>query len=432
MMHHSLQIFFMLFVFIGISCQAPGDTSLVRLIEHDGNHELYYKGNEYFIKGVVTPDYFEQIRSFGANSVRTGSLDNSKLDLLDSLGLTVLYGLPVKPERSGMDYNDSMAVNEQFRTVISRVREMKDHPSILFWQLGNELDFVDPETPPNWKVYDAINDMAREIHRIDPGRPVLTVLGTGKKWKLGEFIKRCPDLDLVGINAYGDIGEINDWFNEYEFNKPFIVTEWGPVGHWQVPRNHRGLPIEQNSTEKAASYRDHYEAAVLANPGTCLGSYVFYWQQKQERTHTWYGMFDKQRRMSAAVDVMRTYWTNSPPPNLAPEIESFSLDGNSTYDSINLVTGKTYTAQIQVNDPDGDSLSYFWEVLPENSEFGYGGQGEEKPEPVNCIIEINQNQLKFSAPQESGDFRLYVTIYDYPGNHFSYANIPFYVPPSTK
>ncbi len=305
---------------------------------------------------------------------------------------------------------------------------MKDHPAILCWQLGNELDYVDPQTPPDWKVYDAINDMAKEIHHIDPSRPVLTVLGTGKKWKMEEFIRRCPDMDLIGINAYADIVEIPEWLDRYNFSRPYIVTEWGPKGHWQVPRTSRGLPIEQTSTEKAASYREHYEKVILADSTRCLGSYVFYWHQKQEQTHTWYGMFDRDRRESAAVDVMREYWTGKMPSNLAPEIRTLTLDGKKATDNIVMSGTGEHVAAVEAMDPDGDTLEYHWEILPENTRFGYGGRGEKKPEPIDCIRSGNgTNTIHFLTPAESRDYRVFVTIYDGSGNHFSYGNIPFFV-----
>ncbi len=418
---------FLIFV-IASSCLTRQPEKLSEIIKTENGFQLFYKGKPYFIKGAVASEKFELIKEYGGNSVRTGGLTREKLDMLHQMGLTVLYGLPVRAQRDGMDYDDEHKVQEQFDRVIAKVQKMKDHPAILFWQLGNELDYVDPETPPNWKVYNSINDLAKEIHKIDPIRPVLTVLGTGKKWKLQEFIKRCPDIDLVGINAYGDIGEIPGWFKKYDFDKPFIVTEWGPTGHWQVSRTDQDIPIEENSTEKANSYKSHYEEVIIDNPGQCLGSYVFLWRQHQERTHTWYGMFDKEWRETAAVDVMRYFWTGKQSSNRAPEIISFTLDQKVALDNIRCSKESVHHALVKVSDPDGDELVYDWEILPENKFFGYGGHGETKTDPINCILtEKNYNRIKFSTPKIAGNYRLFVYVCDRGGNHFAYANIPFFV-----
>ena len=424
----NLKALSIILVFLCFGCQAEQPHKISEIVKTDGGFQLLYKGKPYFIKGAVSSHKFELIKKYGGNSVRTGNLTHEKLSMLKNEGLTVLYSLSVKAERDGFDYDDEQMVKQQFERVIAEVNEMKNEPAILFWQLGNELDFVDPETPPNWKVYDAINDMAKEIHKIDPDRAVLTVLGTGKKWKLEEFIKRCPDMDLVGINAYADIGEIPEWFAKYNFNKPFIVTEWGPTGHWQVPQTSHGITVEENSTEKANSYKKHYEEVILGTAGQCLGSYVFLWRQHQEQTHTWYGMFDKQWRETPAVDVMRYEWTSTWPENRAPEITFFKIEGKDALDDIIFSDEKTHIAEIAATDPDGDEMVYDWEILPENSEFGYGGHGEKKPEPVDVIQSgKNQERIEFSTPQKAGSYRLFVYIYDEGGNHFSYANIPFYV-----
>jgi hypothetical protein len=139
-------------------------------------------------------------------------------------------------------------------------------------------------------------------------------------------------------------------------------------------------------------------------------------------------MFDKKRREAAPVDVMHTFWSGEKPVNLAPEIISLTLDGMVGTDNITCAAQSTHEAIIKVNDPDGDDLIYHWEILPENTEFGYGGQGEKKPDAVDCILtEDYQNTITFSAPEWCGDYRVSVTIYDEGGNHFAYGNIPFYV-----
>ena len=76
-----------------------------------------------------------------------------------------------------------------------------------------------------------------------------------------------------------------------------MVTEWGPLGFWEVGKTDWGAPIEQNSTEKARHYLGGYQNFILpALPRQALGSYVFLWGQKQERTPTWFSMVHGNRR----------------------------------------------------------------------------------------------------------------------------------------
>ena len=48
----------------------------------------------------------------------------------------------------------------------------KDHPALLAWIIGNEanLRFKNP------KVFDAINDISKMIHQVDPNHPTTTAL----------------------------------------------------------------------------------------------------------------------------------------------------------------------------------------------------------------------------------------------------------------
>jgi hypothetical protein len=59
----------------------------------------------------------------------------------------------------------------------------------------------------------------------------------------------------------------------------------------EVPLTQWGAPIENNSTVKAGFYKERYQNSILPLKGQCLGSFVFLWGQKQERTPTWYGTF---------------------------------------------------------------------------------------------------------------------------------------------
>ena len=76
-----------------------------------GNFELLRNGVPYYIKGAGAKDHFDLLVKSGANSIRVWSTNNKAfLDSAHKHGLTVTLGLYVRPERSGMDYNDEYAV----------------------------------------------------------------------------------------------------------------------------------------------------------------------------------------------------------------------------------------------------------------------------------------------------------------------------------
>lgn len=396
-------------------------------------YELTINGQPVFIKGAVGHTGIELVKNYGGNSIRSG-YTKERLDEAHALGLTVLVNLPVASQRGGFDYDDTKAIKTQHEKIIQIVREMKDHPAVLMWALGNELDHVPQKIYEpnkiyyNMKVWDAVNDLAKAIHEIDPNHPVMTVVGSITEHKIKALNEQCPDLDLLGVNEYGDLLQIPTRIRKWGWTRPYMVTEWGPTGFWQMRRTPWGYHIEETSSEKADKYKERYEGTILADKELCLGSYVFLWRQHQEYTHTWFGMFDQEWRETEAVDVMRYEWTGEWPKNRAPRVKSMKINGKSALGFITLIPGQEATAEVIMEDPDKkDIIKYEWELLKEQTNFGYGGNGEKKPETVDCSFIVNANGgVSFTAPIDAGSYRLFVTGYDQ-GNHMATANIPLYV-----
>ncbi|MDD2381356.1 MAG: glycoside hydrolase family 2 TIM barrel-domain containing protein [Mariniphaga sp.] len=397
----------------------------VEIKPEEGKFNLYKEGEPYFIKGAVGWDFLEELTHSGANSLRTSP---RLLDEAQRLGLTVLVNLPVASERSGFDYNNREAVQKQLDRVIKMVKEYKNHPAVLMWAIGNELDHIPGDKDYNLKMWDAVNEIAAKIKKIDPDHPVMTITGTGKMDKLKDIKERCPNLDLLGINAYADIVDIPEWLREYDWKKPYVVTEWGPSGWWQVPRNKQGVVIEETSTEKARVYRERYEKVILGDP-LCLGSYVFLWtSNRQERTHTWFNMFHNNLK-TQTVEVMQYMWTGTWPENLTPRIEKLTINQKKALDPIELSPESINIATVIASDPDQDDLTMEWELLPEPEKFGaYAGQGEVKPTPMeNFILARQDHSIQFKITDtKSKNYRLFVYVYDGKGN-VGVANVPFFV-----
>ncbi len=421
------KVFFLFFVTVMIFVAGARDLFppvKVEIKKEEGKFQLYKNGEPYFIKGAVGWDFLEELKNAGANSLRTSP---GLLDEAHRLGFSVLVNLPVAAERSGFDYNDEEAVQNQFERVKKIVEENKDHPAVLMWAIGNELDHIPGDLDYNLKMWDAVNDIAGMIKKIDPNHPVMTVVGYGKLEKIKDIKERCPNLDLLGVNAYAAVLKVPEWLREYDWDKPYVVTEWGPSGWWEVPRTKTGVVIEETSTEKAHAYRDRYEKVILGDP-LCLGSYVFLWtSNRQERTHTWFNMFHNNLK-TETVETMQFMWTGNWAQNRAPQIDALRINGQNAIDNIELEPGSINTALVQVTDPDNDGIRFEWELLPEPTEFGaYAGQGEKKPEPVKGFIQASQNNaVQFRVPAETEkNYRLFVYVYDGQGN-IGVANIPFY------
>ncbi|HYH15787.1 MAG TPA: hypothetical protein VD794_11230, partial [Flavisolibacter sp.] len=211
---------------------------------------------------------------------------------------------------------------------------------------------------------------------------------------------------------------------------PYMVTEWGPTGHWECLQTEWKMPIEETSSEKAAVYKSRYEYAVERDREQCLGSYVFLWGQKQERTPTWYGLFTEKGEESEVIDVMQYLWSGRWPANKAPHIYSLQLDGKKATQNVYIKPGGSYEALAVVTDMDGDQLQYRWELLPEPTKVGEGGDFEERPKTLEpgLIKSARTGKALLKAPQAAGAYRLFVYITD-GHNNVATANLPFYVRP---
>lgn len=394
----------------------------------EGNWQLMRGGQPYYIKGVGGHTQLDKAVSIGANSIRTWSTDDAGaiLDAAEAHGLTVMLGLWVQHERHGFDYDDSAKVRAQLDYFTTLVQKYKDHPALLMWGVGNEVDLAYTNT----RVWYAVNDIAEMIHRIDPAHPTITVTAGLDPEEVRLIKERAPAIDIYGVNTYGDIDGVRGNIRNYGWDGPYIITEWGPNGHWEVAKTQWAAPVEQSSTEKANSYYQRYRSAIAGDTAQCIGSYVFLWGFKQETTSTWYGLFSDNGASSEAVDMLHLLWRGRPPKNRAPILDSAYLEGHIKGADM-LIAGNTRAhAQVFVHEPDGDRLHYVWEVVPESQDIRSGGDAESRPPALNNIFGNKKgNAFSFRTPKTEGAYRLFIYTYDRKG-HYAYTNIPFYVTPS--
>ena len=393
----------------------------------EGNWTLYRNNEPYYVKGVGGSVELDKAVSIGANSIRTWGIDNAGeiLDAAQEKGLTVLLGLWLQHERHGFDYDNAEKVKQQLEFFTAIVEKYKNHPALLAWGVGNEVDLFYTNT----NVWYAVNDIAKMIHEKDPNHPTMTVTAGLDTIETRLLLERCPEIDIYGINTYGDLGNVAKQLRTTKWTKPYMITEWGPNGHWEVQKTMWQVPVEQSSSEKASSYKERYTNYIAGDRKMCMGSYVFLWGQKQETTATWYGLFDEKGLSSQAVDELERIWTSKEPVNTAPVLSDVTLNNKHKGDSVLIQPFSTCSAIATAIDANGDKLKYVWEVVYESTDIKAGGDVEAKPAALKGLgIKTKGNTVTFTAPEKEGPYRLYLFIYDGNG-HYAYQNIPFYVLP---
>lgn len=381
-----------------------------------------------FIRGAVGWSRFDALAAAGANAVRVGA-HRPHLDQARQFGLGALVGLPLGLPRAGFDYTDAARVASQRERIRQRVLELKDHPAVWLWAIGNEPTiFTTPQQRETlWKE---VNRIAGMIHSLDPHHPVITVVG-GEQWKehLGELDAFCPDLDAVGMNAYADMLSLPEALARQGWKRPYLITEFGPRGHWQVERTAWKARLEDHSTAKADFYRQAYEHAVKDRP-QCLGSFAFLWGWKMEKTHTWYGMFLEDGSRTAAVDVMTHLWQGRWPTNRCPLLAPVAItmtaaEGGARGDAGTFRPGEVLQVHVSVSDPETDALNVTWDLRRDVADDPRVGGDHEPLEPpiAGAVLESAGERARLRLPTTPGRYRVFVYVRD-PHGGAATANVP--------
>ncbi len=371
--------------------------------------QLLRDGKPYIVKGAGGDASKELLAKLGGNSFRTWGADDKTLALLDEAqkhGLTVTVGIWLGHERHNFNYNDVKMVAEQYQRAKAVIEKYKDHPAVLAWGIGNEME---GPAGDNAAIWSAVQNIATMAHKLDPNHPTMTTIAEVGGSKVANIHALCPDIDIIGINTYAGAQSIPDRYRKVapENPKPYIVTEFGPAGVWEVGKNDLGAIDEPNSTEKVRWYREAYEA-FAKDTQNCLGTYAFTWGHKQEATSTWFGLFLPDGNKTPAVDALAELWSGKKPGNLSPEIKSLTLSKND-----GLKPGETFTAKLDVSDPEGDKLEVKWVLLQDSRNYNTGGDHQEAPPSYDsAIVKSDGNGAEVKVPEDGGLYRLYAFIAD--------------------
>ncbi|HEX8832895.1 MAG TPA: hypothetical protein VF719_01780, partial [Abditibacteriaceae bacterium] len=283
------------------------------------------------------------------------------------------------------------------------------------WGIGNEVEL---RTKPEQReqIFKVLNRLAKIAKELDPKHPTVVVVAGMDAGKAAHLNEHCPDVDIIGINVYSTLATLPAKLTEWKFERPYFVTEWGPVGHWESPHTAWNAPVEPTSTQKAAQFRRAYEQGILGDARRCLGSYAFVWAHKQEATATWFGLFLKSGERVNIQDTLTRMWTGKEPEFPSPDISPVEITGDT------FAPGTQVAVKVKVTSPRPVRME--WLLARESDDRKDGGDAERAPDAwSNGITDKGNGEAMITLPQTAGAYRIFVYARDDKGGAAT-ANVP--------
>lgn len=195
------------------------------------------------------------------------------------------------------------------KEVLDMVNLYKDEPGILLWVLGNENNYsfsgrlnpwsseeIDKEHDPMKQnimrakiYYSFVNDIAREIHRIDFDHPV--ALGNGELMWLDIAAEVCPNVDLISCIIYRG-RSFGNLFRSLRltFDRPIVISEFGADCY--------DAYLNKEDEDMQAFFLESQWQEIFKNlanqegEGNCLGGVIFewideWWKHNEQDAESW-------------------------------------------------------------------------------------------------------------------------------------------------
>ncbi len=404
------------------------ESKSVYIKTNDSGSVLFRNGKPFKIQGATGNASLKLLSKIGGNTIRIYDTINLEtiLDKAFENQLAVIVDINLPKYSEKYHYYDDQEKNNEIKLKVAKlVNKYKNHPALLLWNLGNELKYPLVFRENNFiKTYNELIDI---IHITDPNHLVSTTLTPSQRITFAIHY-HSPNLDLVGFNVFGNIWRIESVFKKVNiFTKPlpYFVGEYAYNGPWEQEKTSWGAPIEPTSTKKAEQYFERYNT-YIKNDVLSLGALAFYWGQKQERTHTWFSIFDQEERTSELFYKLNELWggqiSNVKYP---PKINYMLIDERGAQENLVYKPNMEKTAKLIFEHEIDFTYQFVWKIYAE-------GWDNNKTDIEKAPIEISKdtivvnNSYAFKTPSKPGPYRIFVYLYDGFGN-YSTTNIPFYV-----
>ncbi|MEU8624951.1 discoidin domain-containing protein [Streptomyces sp. NPDC048669] len=405
------------------AAQAAG--SVVKVTGSQGAWQLTVDGSPYTVKGLTwgpsvadAEKYMPDVASMGVNTIRTWGTDATSKPLFDTAaanGVKVIAGFWLQPgggPGSGGCVNyltDTQYKNDMLAEFPKWVDTYKDNPGVLMWNVGNESTlglqncYGGDELEAQRNAYTTfVNDIAKKIHDVDPNHPVTSTDAWTGAWPY--YKKNAPDLDLYAVNAYNAVCNIKSDWEQGGYDKPYIVTETGPAGEWEVDDDANGVPTEPTDVAKAEGYTKAW-GCVTGHTGVALGATMFHYGVEDDFGGVWFNLLPGGEKRLSYYAVKKAYGADTSGDNTPPVITDMAVDDATS----GVPTGGDVRISTRTSDPDGDAISY--QVLFSSNYI------DENKALVPAETKDNGNgTLTAKAPSKTGVYKVYVKAMDGKGN----------------
>lgn len=399
---------------------------------------LIRNGSPFYIKGATGSSNLKELADIGGNTIRLYDTINLQEDLDEAAkyGLAVIVDIPIPAyTRPGayIDEEENKVLKQKIKVLVNKY---KNHTALLMWNLGNELnyprihwkDFI-RENSDRLRFISTFNGCVEIIHNEDRNHPVLTALWHFRLIQQYVNIRIfSPELDLVSINAFGginnltnDINVINHIFGQF----PYYISEWGSDGYWETKFTSWRAPIEPTSAKKAEQIKSRYKIITDINKEDCLGSLVFFWGNKHERTNTWFSLFEDNFK-SEMIKELEKLWNNSESHQKLIGLEYMLVDKLGAADNIVFSPNELKCAELKMIDFNTDSVNISWEIYPEIWDRDDSVTVLDPGKKVDYFKSFENTKATFLTPGIVGPYRIFAYVYDRHG-YFATTNAPFYV-----
>lgn len=405
---------FLILVCLFLSFSLSAQTTIEK---KNGNWSILVDGEPFQIKGATfgyekNPEhyqtYFEDLQFLGVNTIRIWATNENTEKLLDAAqanNIKVMVGIWMRHGRPGMEDDDSFdyledkaGMEDMYRNAIQTVEKYKNHPAVLTWGIGNEV-YLNTATDEEKEAYSILLErICSNIKEIDGNHPITSV----EAWTFGlEWWQRLvPSIDIYGLNSYGaGAGHLGAELEKRGIDKPYIITEFGVTGEWDIKAEQNGIKIEPSDAEKydaiATGYRDW-----IKDKSNCLGVYVFHYSDGSSFISSW--LFTHyQGMLRPQYWAIRDAFTDEKPINHIPEVNVFQLPDTE------INSGKWVPVTLEVSDAENDSLhiSFYY-----NQRTGT----RKRRDQINKLdFRGNSKEgYEIKLPKEHGAIKVYVNVQD--------------------